>query len=231
MKKSILFCLIICFVVNMDVIGQTASDTIVYKSDTTVYESDTITYKSDTTQYREKTRFGVKVGGQISAIDEVHGKSGRRFPGLTLGVVMQMPLQKSDSCRIFFTPELLYSQEGERDNTNDKYKGEDKDVKFYHDYIALPLMFKLYPLKNKLLFVELGPKLSYMINQKNKEKDYPKLNKFDIGLCLGGGVNLGRNDNFELGARLNYGLLDVYPDVDKRNYNIGGAITLTYLFN
>ena len=231
MKKGFLFCLMICLFANMDVVGQTASDTVVYKSDTTKYKSDTTQYKSDTTKYREKTRFGIKVGGQISAIDEIHYESGRRFPGLTVGVVMQMPLQKSDSCRLFFTPELLYSQEGERDKANDKYKEDDKDVKFYQDYIALPLMIKVYPLKNKLLFVELGPKLSYMISQKNKDKDYAKPNKFDIGLCLGGGVNLGRNDNFEIGARLNYGLLDMYPDIDKRNFNIGGAITLTYLFN
>jgi hypothetical protein len=96
-------------------------------------------------------------------------------------------------------------------------------------------MLKGYLFKSRLLFLELGPEVSFLVSQKNKDKDtyLGDVNKFDIGINLGGGVSFGSKNQFELGARLNYGLAKVYPDYDyeKRNYNIGGQVTLTYFFS
>jgi hypothetical protein len=97
-------------------------------------------------------------------------------------------------------------------------------------------MLKLYVLKSKFLYIEFGPEVSFLASQKNKDKDtyLGDMSKIDVGLNLGGGINFGSNDQFELGARLNYGLTKVYPDYDypeyKRNYNIGGEVTLMYFF-
>ena len=206
MGKRILLSISICFIVNINMFAEKTTQ--------------------DSVMHKEKTRFGVKLGGQISAVDEIHNGSNKRVPCLTIGITMLMPLQKGDTCRIYFAPELLYYQGGEKGNDKDG----NRDVKFYMDYVELPLLFKRYFWENKLIFVELGPKLSYMINHKNKDKDLAESKKFDIGLCLGGGVNLGTNNNFEIGARLNYGLVDIFPDIEKKNNNVSGTISLTYLF-
>ncbi|MDR2147274.1 MAG: PorT family protein [Tannerella sp.] len=183
----------------------------------------------DTINLYEKIRFGVKLGGSISKIDEAHsGSMKARFPGLTVGIGLQIPLQKKEFSKLFFTPEVLYTSRGEKADVNKV------ETDFYNDYISVPLMFKLYLLESRLLFVELGPEVSFLTSQKNKDKDtyLGDINKMDIGLNLGGGVNFGAKDQLELGARLNYGLSKVYPDYDwdKRNYNIGGEVTLTYFF-
>jgi len=180
----------------------------------------------DPVEYRERIRFGVKLGGQISVISKIHAGSNYRIPGLTIGGAMLMPLQEKDYCQFFFAPELLYSQGGEKGNGNDG----SRDVKFYMDYIDLPLMFKLYLINDNLLFVEFGPKPSLRVNYKNRSKDLSKPEKFDFGLCLGGGVSLGFDNNYEIGARLNYGLMDIYPDTKKNNLNISGAVAFTYIF-
>ena len=214
-KTYILLSIVICFFANSGVIAQNSPrDTLMH---------------NDSIVYRELVRFGIKIGGQITAVDEIHRKSGRRFPGLTIGATMQIPLQKNDTCRFYFVPELLYSQEGERGNTVDKIKEGSDDIQFYQDYIALPLLVKGYFCKKERLFVELGPKLSYMFYHKNKDIDLGKPKKIDFGLCLGGGVNFGKDKNLELGARLNWGLVDMYPTVARKNNNICGAVTFTYL--
>jgi len=208
----LLLSLIVCFGVNMGALAQKSNQNYV----------KTI---QDTEKY-EKIRFGVKLGGQISAVNEIHRGSNKRVPALTIGATMLMPLQKKETCRIFFAPELLYSQGGEKGQANDG----SQDVKFYFDYIDLPLLIKGYFMNNKRLFIEFGPKLSYMINHKNEDKDLFESNKFDFGLCLGGGVSLGSYNNFEIGARLNYGLTDIYPDTKSNNNNISGAVIFTYIF-
>jgi hypothetical protein len=213
MKGKILLSMIIYIFANIGIFSQKTSN-------------DSVKISRDTVMYIDKIRFGIKLGGQISAVDEIHHGSNKRVPGMTIGATLLIPLQKKDTCRIFFAPEILYYQGGE--NGNDKMGT--RNVRFYMDYIDFPLLIKGYFTKDRFLFVELGPKFSYLINHKNKDKDLSESNKFDLGLCLGGGISLGSKNNFDIGARLNYGLLDIYPDTKQRNFNIGGTIMLTYLF-
>ena len=197
MKKILVF-IVICFIVNVNAFAQLA-----YNS----YE------------YREKIRFGVKIGGQVTAINKVHVGSNKRFPGLTIGATAQVPL----SYWLFFAPELMYSQEGEKSHAIDGTK-----TKFFQDYLAHLILLKGYFGGQERLFLELGPKLSYMINSKNKELDFGDYNKYDFGLCLGGGLNLGRNNNFEIGARIYMGLIDIYPYLKHKNINVAGSVTFAY---
>ncbi|MDR2562960.1 MAG: PorT family protein [Prevotellaceae bacterium] len=164
---------------------------------------------------------------EITAIKDIHNGStpGRRI-GLTVGITEQIPLLQEDDGCLFFAPEILYSQEGERGfvlGMNDKGT-------FYQDYLALPLMLKFYPKDLKSFYIEYGHKLSYMIYQKSKDIDWAEPNKFDVAACFGMGFNFGSFKNFGLGARFSLGLLDVYPEVKGLNFNIGGAITLSYMF-
>ena len=209
-KKNFLLCVLIIFAANVDVFAQTR------------YHDPTYGYFKS----KKTVSFGLKAGGQISAVNKIHSNSEMRFPGLVVGATVQIPLQNSTNCRLFLTPELLYSQEGEKNNNID---GSIKQ-QFFQDYLAHVILLKGYFGNNNLLFAELGSKLSYMINHKNKEIDLGELNKYDFGLCLGGGINPGRNDNFEIGARLCLGLIDIYPGVNAKNNNISGVVIFTYLF-
>ncbi|HCC51639.1 MAG TPA: hypothetical protein DEQ30_05905 [Porphyromonadaceae bacterium] len=183
------------------------------------------TNASDTIVAGNNVRFGVKLGGQISAVSNIHGGSNKRFPGLTIGASMPILISDEKINRFYVVPELLYSQKGERSRTN-----ENKQIDYYCDYISLPVLLKAYTLDNDLFYIEIGPEVSYLIHQKNKRLDLGEARKFDVGLCLGGGVNIGGEHKFELGARLNWGLMDIYPDVKGRNNTIGGAIALSYFF-
>ena len=207
-KKNFLLCILIIFAANVDIYAQTLYSTDYYSKN------------------KKVVSFGIKAGGQISAVNKIHSNSEKRFPGVLAGVTVQIPLQKSENCRLFFAPELLYSQEGEKNNnTNNVVKEQ-----FFQDYLAHFILLKGYLGNNNILFAEFGPKLSYMINHKNKEIDLNDSDKYDFGLCFGGGINPGKNDNFEIGARLYLGLIDIYPGVNAKNYNMSGAVTFTYLF-
>ena len=179
----------------------------------------------DTAVVKGKVRFGVKLGGQISGVSNIHGGSSKRFPGLTAGVALQIPIPDEETNRFYIVPELIYSQEGEKSRTN-----ENKSIKFYNDYLSLPIMMRAYTLDNNLFFIEIGPKVSYLIHQKNKGLELTEARKYDVGLCIGGGVNIAGEHKLELGARLNWGLVDIYPDMEGKSKNIGGAISLSYFF-
>ena len=210
-KKLLLLSVVICFLANMDIISQETSNDSIMPIDS---------------MHRQKIRFGIKIGGQVSRVDDIHDMTKQRIGGLTVGATMKLPLLKQDSCWVFFAPELLYSQEGEKR----KLRSDGSIEKLYLDYISLPLMFKGYFAENQIMFLEFGPELSYLIYHKNKAIDLGEVRKFDFSLGIGGGASFGKNNNFEIGARLNLGLLDSYREVEWNNFNIRGAVTLAYIF-
>jgi hypothetical protein len=169
---------------------------------------------------KEKTHFGIKAGGQIVTVRNFPG-SGTRFPSLTAGVVLTIPFLEDDASKFFIAPELLYSQEGK--------DGLAKDRNFYNDYLVLPVMLKGYS-EYKLFYIEIGPRVSYLIHQENEDTGYGEAEKWDVGLCVGGGINIGGNNKFELGLRINWGLTNTYPDAPKKNNNNNLALTLAYFF-
>lgn len=177
----------------------------------------------DAVAVKSKVSFGVKLGGQLSAIKNIYSGSSTRFPGLTAGVVMRISIPDEETNRFYIVPELLYSQEGEED----RIKENNTYIKYYYDYISLPILMRAYTLDNDLFYIEIGPKVSYLIHQKN---ELYNARKFDAGLCIGGGINISGEHKFELGVRLDWGLVDIYPDVQGKNSNLGGAITLSYFF-
>ncbi|MDD4516088.1 porin family protein [Massilibacteroides sp.] len=208
MKKFLLLCFSICLIISS---GAYAQDNQNEK-------------KSEDDQ--KSVRVCIKVGGQISGVRQIHDTSKKRIPGLALGGFVQIHLKQYDGLNFYFTPELLYSQEGEKR----KDRKSDQKLNFYQDYLALPLMLKGYFLNNDLMYIEFGPRLSYMINYENKSKDLDEAKEFDFALSIGGGLSLGKNNNIEIGGRLNWGLLDMYPDIPKTNYNGSATISVAYLF-
>ena len=112
------------------------------------------------------------------------------------------------------------------------------------NYIELPFMTHIYIGKKSRVFLNLGPKISYLISENvlknektNKETQDTTLvqNPFDYGLCAGLGVLFNIKGNiYQLDTRANYSLSDVFSN-NKRDYfdtsnNVNVSVNLAWLF-
>ncbi len=112
------------------------------------------------------------------------------------------------------------------------------------NYIELPFMTHIYIGNKSRVFLNLGPKISYLISEKvlKTNDSNPTLtqrstlvqNPFDYGLCGGLGFmfRIGKNV-IQLDARANYSLSDIFSN-DKRDYfdtsnNVDVAVNLAWL--
>ena len=113
-------------------------------------------------------------------------------------------------------PEILYSQQG--------YKILDNNATFTQklDYINMPIMLKIYPVKS--FFLEAGPQIGFSIAHKEtydagfvlfdtSEEFEP--NNFDWGVNLGAGFK--SDAGVSLGARYHIGQSDIYDDNKPKN--------------
>jgi hypothetical protein len=65
----------------------------------------------------------------------------------------------------------------------------------------------------KLFYIEIGPKVGYLIYRENRDTGYGEAEKGDVCLCVGDGINIGGNNKFELGLRINWRLINTYPEL------------------
>ena len=183
-------------------------------------------------------RYGAKGNLQFTNVTEVHEESDTRAFGIGIGLFAQMPLNDRNN-RFFFRPEIIYSQQGE-DN------GDPYNVKYYQSYINVPFMFKYYfpdflffprsrcNCPGKLsheFFVEAGPQVGFLIQEKNKEFDdkyYGGATKVDFSVGVGVGYSIRRR--IELSVRYNYGVTDTYSNYPRLNSTSNLAFTFSYFF-
>ena len=95
------------------------------------------------------------------------------------------------------------------------------------NYIELPFMTHIYIGKKNRVFMNLGPKISYLVSEKvlkNETTDTDTQhvtliqNPFDYGLCAGLGFLFNIKGNiYQLDTRFNYSLSDIFSN-DKRDY-------------
>jgi len=112
------------------------------------------------------------------------------------------------------------------------------------NYIELPFMTHIYVGSKNRFFINIGPKISYMLLESIKTNDLnftaPERantvqHPFDYGLCAGFGylVNI-KGKIFQFDTRANYGLSDIFADQKKdyfatsSNFNI--SANLAWLF-
>lgn len=122
-----------------------------------------------------------------------------------LGMMVEIPL--IDALRL--QPELLYSAQGVRDESDD-----DEVIKL--DYLALPVMAKYYLWD--ALSMEAGPQFGILLSAKRKDdgdtEDYKDSTKStDIGLALGAKYRLV--NKFNIGMRYYWGT-NVNKNEDSR---------------
>ena len=110
------------------------------------------------------------------------------------------------------------------------------------NYIELPFMTHIFMGKRSRFFINIGPKISYLISDKElvnqattTSTQYSKIqNPFDYGLCGGIGLlfTIGRNV-VQLDSRVNYGLSDIYSnkktDYFSNSNNLNFSVNLSWL--
>ncbi|MGJ8743290.1 porin family protein [Polaribacter sp.] len=113
-------------------------------------------------------------------------------------------------------PEILYSQQG--------YKIKDGSGTYTQklDYINIPVMLKLYPVKS--FFLEAGPQIGFSITHKetfdagfvlyDTSKEFEPKN-FDWGVNLGAGFK--SDAGVSIGARYHLGQRDIYDEDKPKN--------------
>lgn len=106
---------------------------------------------------------------------------------------------------------VLYSMQGAK---RDGYTSE-------LDYINIPLLVNVYPVKN--LAVKIGLQPGFMVG--NNEKVDDGLKKFDLSLPIGVSYEYR---NFVLDGRYNFGLTKIQDGIDSKNSVF--QITLGYKF-
>lgn len=170
-------------------------------------QDDTPTVKADT----KKFSWGFKANVNIAS--ERNAPENRSRMGFAAGFFAEVKLSQ----RLSLQPEILYSQQG---SFQYLYKGvrTKGDVTLQYDYINLPLLLKIYVLKDKLS-IEVGPQFGYMVSHKEKREpsrqakrteDLKKewMNEFDISAAIGASYKF--YGPFDVYARYTYGFTDIY---------------------
>lgn len=160
-------------------------------------------------QNKSNNNGGIKGGYNLAAVSfDGEGKTSQRH-GFHIGVYGESFLGESVSLQ----PELLYSQQGfEIENSFGKFTQK-------VNYINLPLMLKIYPVKN--LFFEIGPQVGLTIYHKEEYEGLFSSSKefvpdnFDYGVNFGTGIKT--DSGVSLSVRYHLGLGDIYNSEKAQN--------------
>lgn len=161
---------------------------------------------------KNKATAGIKGGYNLSSVSFNGTSETSKLHGFHVGIYGESYIGKFLSIQ----PEILYSQQG--------YKIEDDSGTYTQklDYINVPLMLKLYPIKS--FFLEAGPQIGFSISHKetfdagfilyDTNKEFEPSN-FDWGVNLGAGFK--SDAGVSLGARYHIGESDIYDEDKPKN--------------
>jgi hypothetical protein len=161
--------------------------------------------------HKFEPRVGLKGGFNFSDLYTSDSKKDRMLVGFHAGVYAKLPISRYVSIQ----PELYYTTKGAEVTYNNAFV---EGVARYHfNYIELPILLSVNLTENFNL--QFGPYIAYLVNGKTTNEssnsnsfDFEKnlnaddYNRFDAGITLGGGIDLGP---LGLGVRYCYGLTTV----------------------
>ncbi|MFD2587708.1 porin family protein [Croceitalea marina] len=161
--------------------------------------------------------FGAKAGANFANVtgDDVENSSSRT--GFHLGAVARIGVSE----KFGIQPELIYSQQGAKD--------DEFDVTLKLDYLNVPVLADIVVAQGFSL--QVGPQFGININSgveddNGNEGDVEDINSLDLGAALGAQYKLDSGLFFQ--ARYNLGLSDIAEDSDVKNANI--TISIGYFF-
>ena len=167
-------------------------------------------------------KFGIKGGVNFTNLYMDNVNDEQMKVGANAGFYAKIPITTG----ISFQPELIYSNKGSRVNYDNFILGEG-EYRFNLHYLELPILFSFNVAKNFSLHA--GGYGSYLLGanikdmkedgsiQEIEDLDADNFNRFDAGLAGGLGFDVG---NFTIGARYNYGLINV-----GKSGNLSGEVT------
>ncbi len=176
---------------------------------------------------QDEIKIGIKSGANLAGFRTGNGANTDNI-GLSIGGIAELKLNKSFSLQA----ELLYDRKGGLVyvNSSDFYSIDTK-----LDYINLPVLIKLYFLKN--LSLDFGPQIGFLVNSKgeitnsqgNNEKEVEFNNTNNIDFSLNAGFSYIFNDKIFLQAKYSYGLTKIFKDRRYKNSLVN--LSIGYIFN
>ncbi|TXD52776.1 MULTISPECIES: porin family protein [unclassified Polaribacter] len=161
---------------------------------------------------KNKSTAGIKGGYNVSSVSFDGSSETEKLHGYHIGIYGESYIGKYLSIQ----PEILYSKQG--------YKIIDENGTYTQklDYINVPLMLKVYPVKS--FFIEAGPQIGFSIAHKetfdsgfilyDTSKEFEPSN-FDWGVNLG--VGFKSDAGVTLAARYHLGQSDIYDEDKPKN--------------
>ncbi|TRZ45161.1 porin family protein [Robertkochia solimangrovi] len=166
-------------------------------------------------------KLGVKGGANFADITGDNTESIDMRTSFHIGGVAELIMSDSFS----FQPEVIYSSQGGKQSYGDT------DVTLKLDYINVPFMAKIYPVKG--LSLEVGPQVGFLINDsvefdgEDLSAEYEisdDLREVDFGANFGLGYKF--DNGFFLNGRYNLGLANLIDD-DSDNKIHNGVIQVS----
>ena len=164
-----------------------------------------------------KAVFGIKAGMNISRFSASINSETRAKLGLALGFY----LKKQIGPRLFFRPELYYSNQGQQDNYLYPYGGPSigSTTTSMH-YINVPCLLEI----GKKVSLQLGMQLGILVMGTEKctvksvkvdDNLNDTMTKADLSAVVG--VGYAPREHFNCGARINYGITNIYSPKNSNN--------------
>jgi hypothetical protein len=192
--------------------------------------------QTTTADNREALSFGLKAGINYSNVYDEQGNdfvADSKF-GFAAGAFVAIPLGKF----IGIQPEIMYSQKGFK--SSGTYLGSTYSMTRTTDYIDVPLLFALKPIKE--VTVLFGPQFSYLMKQKDdfrngnisstQQQDFNNDNIRKNTFCLTGGLDFNL-DNLVIGLRTGWDVKNNDGDgntTTPRYKNMWHQLTIGYKF-
>ncbi len=168
-----------------------------------------------------QARFGIKGGLNFSNLYTDNGDVDSDMEvGYQLGLFAKLPVSRMFAIQ----PELYYTTKGAKMTYNSTFV--DGTANFNLNYLELPILGVINITDN--FNIHVGPYFSYLVGGTAKNDsninlfdfedniDTDDYNKFDAGLAIGLGLDVGR---VGFGARYNYGFTKVGKDKSFAGYN------------
>ena len=154
-------------------------------------------------------QFGIKGGLNMSILSASINSESQFRSGLNIGFYLKVSIGKNS----FFRPELYYSSQGQKDRYSYNTGVSAGRTTTELNYINVPLLFEF----GKTITFQTGLQAGILLSAHEKgqittqavDDDLKKyMSPLDLSLVIGMGANI--SPRFNLGARYNYGLTDIF---------------------
>jgi hypothetical protein len=161
----------------------------------------------------QEVKIGIKTGVNLSILSGTINRDPKYKPGAHIGGYVDIPASEV----VHIQPEFYYSSQGAKVSYGIPGAIKTGETNLHLHYFNLPVIFKFYI--GELFNLQLGPQVGILIGARERgtyngldvdENVTDSYKAFDFALA--GGFGIDATENFNFGARLNYGISDIGKD-------------------